>query len=350
MKYRAAIEAALQAWEGIWFHWRKSEASKSASVILHRLIADSPYDDQLQEAVNWFLGKSDQPFHYVVSFAKLSTDSALFAQLTNHLQNAEPPNLRPVLVMHGSSASRPQQPASSAPRAGSGLVVAPQAASSNSVPVLGAQPAASSSIPVVTARAASSGSENTVELQIRKHQRIWQAIEITDIPTGKHGRYIHTADDPLTTQQKGSAAAIVKKQLKFTGNAFAVPAYWIELGRLVFKYKKGRCFSCAGAALYTLTLDQFFDIYELAVMGTRKYDHYFVCVGTTMGQITSGLGSAIDIWQSNLSGSSDVFAHTPAKDFMYWKDAEIICLIPRSERQALRTFVAQREEIEHPTY
>ncbi|MEO4049209.1 hypothetical protein AAFN46_19245 [Pseudomonas sp. CAU 1711] len=314
MKYRVAIENALTAWDGIWFHWNKSEESRSAAMILRRLMTDSPYDDELCKAVDWFLGASDVEFTYVRSFSPLKTSSALYTQLTDHLKSADPPQLKPVVVRE----TRP---------------VRRQAPTQSSVQVR--------STPVVTS------SPSKLPLQILRHQDAWKNIKITDIPTGKHGRYEHTSDDFVTNQQKASAAGVVQIQLGIKGKSLQIPAYWIELGRMVHVSKKGRCFSCAGAAVFTLTQDEYFDNYELAIMGNAKYDHYFVCVGSSIGEIKSGLGTAIDIWQANLNGTTDVYAKSPAKEFMYWKGAEFTCVIPKESRQALRAFILERVQIEH---
>ncbi|MGY2197114.1 hypothetical protein [Pseudomonas gingeri] len=323
MKYRTAIENALRAWDGIWFHWNKSDASKAAAMILRRIIGEDSYDDQLKAAVDWFLGRSQEPFHYMYAFDALKTTSSLYAQLDAHVgaSDVEPANLKPVVQP---SAARLQR--------------RPVRVQQTPTVVAGTSLATASS---------SSPKKSSIAVQLMRYQEVWKTIKITDIPTGKHGRYEHTADDPTTTMQKGSAAAVIKKQLNIKTNALKAPAYWVELGRMVFKSKKGRCFSCAGAALFTLTNDEYFDNYEIVVMGNKKYDHYFVCIGSTLGEIEAGLGTAVDIWQANLADTPDVFAKSPAKDFMYWNGAQIICSIPRDQRQLLRDFVIEREKIEH---
>ncbi|WP_207283132.1 hypothetical protein [Pseudomonas sp. FW300-N2F2] len=323
MKYRIAIENALRAWDGIWLHWNKSDASKAAAMILRRIMGEDQYDDQLKAAVDWFLGKTQVPFSYMVAFDALKTSSALYALLDAQVgaSDVEPANLKPVV-----------QP-SSAP-----LQRRPVRRQQTPITIAGSSLAVASS---------SAPKKSNIVVQLMRYQDTWKAIKITDIPTGTHGRYEHTADDSTTTMQKGSAAAVIKMQLGIKTNALEAPAYWIELGRMVFKSKKGRCFSCAGAALFTLTNDEYFDTYEIAVMGNKKFDHYFVCIGSTLGEIEAGLGTAVDIWQANLANTPDVFAKSPAKDFMYWKGAKIICSIPRDQRQSLRHFAREREEIEH---
>lgn len=314
MKYRTAVENALRDWEGIWFHWNKSYESSAAASIIRRLISDSRFDDELRGAIDWFLGRSDVEFSYVIAFARLKSTSALYAQLTSHLATADPPELKPVVVRPTRTTTRP------VPRQSTVRVV---------------------STPVVAT------SSSSLPLQILRYQDTWKNIKITDIPTGRHGRYEHTADDWVTNQQKAAAAGVVEIQMGIKGKTLQTPEYWIELGRIVHVSKKGRCFSCAGAAVCTLTQDVYFDNYELVIMGNPKYDHYFVCVGSSAGEIKSGLGTAIDIWQANLEGAADAYAKSPAKTFMYWKSAEIICVIPKDQRQGLRDFIKKREKIEH---
>lgn len=319
MKYRTAVENALRDWEGIWFHWSKSYESRAAVSIIRRLITDSRFDDELCAAIDWFLGRSDVEFSYVIPFARLKITSALYVQLTSHLVSADPPELKPVVVRPTRTTTR------HAPRQSTVRVVA--------TPVV--------ATPVVAT------SSSSLPLQILRYQDTWKNIKITDIPTGRHGRYEHTADDWVTNQQKAAAAGVVEIQMGIKGKTLQTPEYWIELGRIVHVSKKGRCFSCAGAAACTLTQDVYFDNYELVIMGNPKYDHYFVCLGSSVGEIKSGLGTAVDIWQANLSGAADAYAKSPAKDFMYWKGAEFICMIPKDQRQALRDFISKRQRIEH---
>lgn len=339
MKYRAAIEEALKAWHAIHFHWLKSAESKAAATLLRHLIDSNPYDDVLKQAVEWFTDQCNEAFQYqTVTYSRLKLTSALYVQLNTHLKSAEKPDLKP--VAGSSSSSVP-----SAMRMGGS--VAPASRPSSSGLGLGLAPASASASATGPSLSSSSGVQ-PVEVQVRKYEKIWGTITVTDIPTAQHGVYEHTKDDPITTQQKGSASAVVEITLKIKGKPLNAPEFWVLLGGMVLKSKFGRCFSCAAAAVHTLIHDEYFDRYEMTVMGTEKYDHYFVCVGESMGEIKSGLGTAIDIWQANLSNKPDAYAHSPAKTFLYWSEAQIICDIPKTRRAEFRKLVKTRNSIEHP--
>lgn len=314
MKYRDAIAAAIREWDNIRFHWNKSEASKKAVVILGRLIDESPYDDRLIRAIDWLMGVSNERFSYVVPLPQLKKDSALYIKLAEKLKTAELPALTPIVTSNIQQNSRSR------------------------VSLARIRPQPNRDLYSAT-------SKTDMPLQISKHQNIWKKIGITDRPTGQHGRYEFTPDDFISTSQKGAAAGVVKKQFG-TKDFLKDARYWIELGRMVIKSNKGRCFSCAGAAAYTLINDECFDVSEIAIMGSKGYDHYFICVGQSMGEIEAGSATAIDIWHANLKEGRSFFT-TPARNFAYWEDAEIICQIDKSARSSLRAFAKEREQTEN---
>ncbi|MDT9678667.1 hypothetical protein F6R97_29685 [Pseudomonas sp. JV414] len=333
MKYRATIEEALKAWHAIRFHWLKSAESKAAANILRQLIDSSPYDNVLKQAVEWFTDQCNEAFTYQnVTYSRLKTTSALYVQLNTHLKSAEGPDLAP--VASSSSSSVP-----TAIRMGSSVAPVSRPSSSG----LGLAPASAAGLSL-----SSSSGVRPVELQIRKYEKLWAKITVTDIPTKKHGVYNYTKDDPITTQQKGSASGVVEITLRIAGKPLEAPEFWVLLGGMVLESTFGRCFSCAAAAVHTLVHDEYFDRCEVVIMGTKKYDHYFVCVANTLGEIKSGEGIAIDIWQANLSKKPDAYAHSPANTFRYWPKAEIICVIPQSRRTEFRELVKTRNNIEHP--
>jgi hypothetical protein len=336
--YREAIEAALTEWDNIWFHWNKSQESRNAVFMLRRVMRDDVYDDRLKQAVDFYMGYNPAPVTLELPLVQISTGSALYAKLTDKLAHCDPPVLQPPRASGRTGrVARVTAPApDTSVRITNRLVPAPQAASSSRV------------VPVQARPSASTSRTGGLEANIRKHEAEWSSIEITDIPTGEYARYEHTASDFGTTTQKAAAAGVVRRYFGVigTGEVLTHPGYWMELGRIVMKSKIGRCFSCSAAAVFTLVSDPAFDELTLMVMGSKKSDHYFVCVGTSAGAINAGNGTAVDIWQANLNKDPNSMCKTPCSSFMYWRGAMPICEIPTDKRTALRKFAAKREEEE----
>jgi len=162
--------------------------------------------------------------------------------------------------------------------------------------------------------------------------RAWKVIEITNKPTDTPGRYNFTPKDMHATNLGGSASTIA-------GGGQETPKFWVELGRLALVNKFGRCLHCAGAAVYSLVLDQRFDKYAIAVLGNTAYDHHFVMVGT-QGDFSAGDGYVIDIWDGNLN------KNTPVSKFNNYRYNEgkmkIFCMLAPQDRADLRSWAEGR--------
>lgn len=114
--------------------------------------------------------------------------------------------------------------------------------------------------------------------------------------------------------------------------------YWVKLGEKALKAEYGRCFSCAGVAIYSMVMNPKFDGKVLESVGAPEYDHHFVLVGRTAVGTTDPPGDdelVVDIWQANQSGDSPV---TPWKNFTYNKATKlkVFCVLRPEDRSALR--------------
>ncbi|MCP1445889.1 hypothetical protein J3D54_005021 [Pseudomonas sp. GGS8] len=336
MTYREAIDQAIKAWDSIRWHINKSEQSKSAVHVL-RLLLKTPGDDKLlRQAIDTFLGTCHEAFNYAgVNYVQLKPTSALYANLDKYIKGANPP-LISLPVVASSSSPRPGIPpvAITSALPSVGLSVASSSSSS---------PAVSSSSPA----SASSRDTSALLVQISRHQAEWSKIAITDLPTGKHGVYKYTDDNKYADVPRGAVSGLLKREPKIDEQGLRAPEFWALFGAIVMRAPKkfGRCLHCSAAVVHSLVFDPFFDNCEIAVMGSTEYDHYFVCVGSSMGKIRTGLGIAIDVWDSNNPAKpSSTSTHPLAKNFTYWSEAglEILCPIPTESRAALRLFVKSR--------
>ncbi|HEX8430979.1 MAG TPA: hypothetical protein VF625_06815, partial [Longimicrobium sp.] len=145
-------------------------------------------------------------------------------------------------------------------------------------------------------------------------------------------------DDFQTTIQKGMASTpVVKKTGCSKDKVLEQPEYWALLGRMVLKSRKARCFSCAAAAVYSLVMDPECDSLVIASVANESFDHHFVVVAKSEGDLKAGRAYAIDIWQANLDKSSyvqslDTFRYTKGK-------TKVFCLLMPEERAGLRAWV-----------
>lgn len=333
MTYRESIDQALKTWDSIPWHFNKSEQSKSAAFVL-RLLLNTPGDDRLlKQAIDTFLGACLEAFNYSgVNYVQLKPTSALYANLNKYTREANPPILS-LPVVTSSSSPRPGIPA---------VAIAP------SLPPVGLSVASSSSSsPAVSSSSSSSQDVSALLVQINRHQAAWSKIAITDLPTDEHGVYNSTEDDKFTHVPRGITSGILKKEPAIDAKGLEAPEFWALLGAIIMRADKkfARCLGCSAAVVYSLVFDEFFDNFEIAVMGSKKFDHYFVCVGPTIGKIEAGLGIAIDVWDSNNPAKrSSTSAHPIAKNFTYWSRSrlDIVCSIPTESRTALRLFVKTR--------
>ena len=130
----------------------------------------------------------------------------------------------------------------------------------------------------------------------------------------------------------------------------AEPDYWTELGRETLKVQVGRCFNCAGTAIYGLVMDEAFDALTIESVGAVSFDHHFVLVGRTGDEIGSteppGDDSdvlVVDIWQANQGDDP------PARrweDFTYNEETElkVFAILKPGDRKALRERCLKREK------
>ncbi|WP_223487437.1 hypothetical protein [Pseudomonas sp. A-RE-19] len=330
MTYREAIDQAIKAWDSIRWHINKSEQSKSAAFVLRLLLKIQGDDRLLKQAIDTFLGACLEAFNYSgVSYVQLKPTSALYANLNKYTREANPPIL-----------SLPVVTSSSSPRLG-----IPTVAIAPSRPPVGLNVASSSSSsPATSSSSSSSQDPSALLVQISRHQAEWSKIAITDLPTGKHGVYKYTDDNKYADIPRGVVSGLLKREPIIDKQGLRAPEFWALFGAIVMRAPKkfGRCLHCSAAVVHSLVFDQFFDNYEIAVMGSTEYDHYFVCVGSSLGVIQTGLGIAIDVWDSNNPAKpSSTSTHPLAKNFTYWSEAglEILCPIPTVSRAALRLFV-----------
>jgi hypothetical protein len=118
--------------------------------------------------------------------------------------------------------------------------------------------------------------------------------------------------------------------------------YWVELGRRAKNAEYGRCFTCAGVAVHSLVMNPAFDRLTIESVGAVGYDHHFVLVGRTGGEVGSATPPAmdskalvIDVWQANQGGTPPA---TTWADFTYNKETElkVFSVMRPQDRAALR--------------
>lgn len=123
----------------------------------------------------------------------------------------------------------------------------------------------------------------------------------------------------------------------------AVPDFWADLGRRALENEYGRCFTCAGAAIYKLVMNPAFDGLVIESVGATTYDHHFVLVGRSAGAVGStdpptsedrGV-MVIDVWQANQGGAPPACQW---KDYTYKNETElkVFCVIKTEGRTQLR--------------
>lgn len=138
----------------------------------------------------------------------------------------------------------------------------------------------------------------------------WGVIKITDLPTSTPGVYIQTEDDKMTIVSKAAAAGAVIKEGIDMAKVLESGRYWLRLGRMVLKGKKGRCFSCAAVAAYLLTLEPAFDDLDICIWGSGEYDHHFTTIGKSSEYASAWNGVVvIDIWHGNLNKETGVYKY-----------------------------------------
>ncbi|HWC00900.1 MAG TPA: hypothetical protein VG672_29540, partial [Bryobacteraceae bacterium] len=294
---------------------------------------DHRYDDGLKEAVDWFMGRSANQYSYLgINYDQLKTDSALYRHLHDELANADPPVLKPAATTTRSRTTRPVLAASassghSTVRRTAVVTTAPRetslASDVGTVSTL-------SAIPKVSAEP-KKATNSLSEAIVLMHSSAWRKIKITNVPTDTPGRYNYTEQDKAATNLQGSAMAIGKKQDN--------PRFWVELGRLTLINKFGRCLHCSGAAVYSLVLDPRFDNYIIAVQGNVSYDHHYVLLGTE-GDIATGDGYVIDIWDANLNLTTPL---SKAREYRYRNgEHKVFCMFLPEGRAELRKFALER--------
>ena len=327
MNYREAVEEAIRKWKDKWLHWNKSQQSTNAVMALEGIIGSSIYDDDLEACVNWLIGQSDHQFSYkAFPLSALKADSLLYKHLNTEIGKATAgPSRRPVsrvtstTVRQSSSASSSSSvrvPSSSARAVTASATVTVVEAPKRVQPLV----VASSSVPSYLSL-------------LKRHHEEWSKIEITDIPTATPGIYKYTEKDKQTNNLKLMAALNVKAA---KGEITEQPLYWAQLGKLVAKHRFGRCYSCAGLAVYTLVMDPSYDKLIIAVVGNSDYDHQFVVVGTE-SEVGNKTGYVIDIWQTNLDNGKTPFV-MPHAECVYSKGTtKLACVLFPDDRASLRS-------------
>jgi hypothetical protein len=117
-----------------------------------------------------------------------------------------------------------------------------------------------------------------------------------------------------------------------------VPDYWVKLGEMALSAEYGRCFSCAGVAIFQLVKNPKFDGCVLESVGAVNYDHHFVLVNRDNVGSSAPPGPntlVVDIWQANQGSDPPMVLW---KDFTYNKETElkVFCQIPAGDRSDLR--------------
>ncbi len=114
-------------------------------------------------------------------------------------------------------------------------------------------------------------------------------------------RRVEVKIDSLLTRAKRKAGWDVEGT-----KALEVPDYWVEVGRLALQSEYGRCFSCAGAAIFKLAMNPAFDDAVIESVGSPDFDHHFVFVGRSNAGSTEPPTNpktlVIDVWQANQGG------------------------------------------------
>lgn len=302
MKFREAVEKAIERWNGIWFHWGKSQQSSNAVVALRGILDTTIYDDELHKATMWLLGQSETPYSYKsAKLERLKKDSSLATFLDEELDKVKSqPNFKPQVSNSLTIEKKEQKKEKKVVR--------------------------------------SSNKSMSYLSMLAKHQKEWSGIEITDIPTKTPGVYKYTENDKQTTNIKFTASIKLANKGVNYKEIVAQPEYWAELGRLVSKHRFGRCYSCAALVVYTLVADSSYDSLVIAVFGNEDYDHQFVVIGT-MSEIKEGKGYAIDIWQANLDKKTPQVL--PISECIYAKgNVKLACLLHPDDRASVRSFLS----------
>lgn len=133
-----------------------------------------------------------------------------------------------------------------------------------------------------------------------------------------------------------------KGQLKDKAK-LATGDYWVEIGKLVKKEDYGRCFSCAGLAIEGLVMNPAFDRYTIESVGACGFDHHFVLLGRTGGDVGSTTPPdasdtttlVVDIWDGNQQKKPPMRLWS---QFTYNAETKlkVYCVITPEERTALR--------------
>lgn len=179
------------------------------------------------------------------------------------------------------------------------------------------------------------------------------------VPEELTGAITDAAGEVLKTFQDGAMADLVdqaidtevEKIIDLTANMqkakqveagqMAQGDYWAEVGRLAKSSDFGRCFSCAGIAIYTFVMNPAFDGLTIESVGAVTYDHHFVLVGRTgdAGSTTppdeDSKVLVVDVWQANQGGTPPATAWS---DFTYNKETQlkVFCVMRPDERKDLR--------------
>jgi hypothetical protein len=158
----------------------------------------------------------------------------------------------------------------------------------------------------------------------------WQCIQITDLPTNRPGIYNSVGNDAQTLNLRLFATIGLGDKMKDKNyDAQKEPSYWINLGRLVKMKREGRCFSCAGVAVYDLVLSEAWDDMEITVGGSGDFDHCFVKISRAKTSF------ALDIWQSNINKDySYVYGWN---NYLYTKGFKELCKFTPGERESHRS-------------
>jgi hypothetical protein len=185
-------------------------------------------------------------------------------------------------------------------------------------------------------------SNDSPETLVLTHVPSWSQIEITDRPTGRHGRYNLTENDLSRSQiARGAVAGMILKFLKKKGRSVGMsevttlPEYWLALGRIVLKGNAGRCFSCAAAVVFSLVSDTRFDGWTIFMGGSPSYDHHYVVITNS----TASVYYAIDIWSANLNGNTNYVVSW--NNFTYAQGYVNFCTFSTNDRHSHRAFLQQ---------
>ena len=175
-----------------------------------------------------------------------------------------------------------------------------------------------------------------------KHNKTWSGLTVTDIPTRIPGKYTLKDGFQHVDTVKGAAIAwTVKKTKCLAENVESKPEYWLKMGfmaskptRFGLRERYVRCFTCAAIAAYSLVRDSDFNNLDIAVVGVRNYDHYFVVVGslTSIKRKKHSGCTAVDLWDSNLNNG--IQAVNPLQGFKYASEGlGIRCEFPKEKRK-----------------